>query len=92
MIFSRVPCGVVTQSIPIEPVTSRDSFAGGMLGYLAALPRWSTSHVKQAVAAGTVMASFTIQGFSLDGLKKANNAAVSARLAEFKKMLTIGLT
>lgn len=75
----------------IDPTGAGDSFAGGMLGYLAGLPKWSPAHVKQAVAAGTVMASFTIQGFSLDGLKKANKAAVAARLAEFKKMLTVGL-
>ncbi len=75
----------------IDPTGAGDSFAGGMLGYLAGLPKWSGAQVKQAVAAGTVMASFTIQGFSLDGLKKANKPAVAARLAEFKKMLTVGL-
>jgi sugar/nucleoside kinase (ribokinase family) len=75
-----------------DPTGAGDSFAGGMLGYLAGLPRWSPAHVKQAVAAGTVLASFTIQGFSLDGLKKANKPAVAARLKEFKNMLTSGLS
>lgn len=75
----------------IDPTGAGDSFAGGMLGYLAGLPRWSALHVKQAVVAGTVMASFTIQGFSLDGLKKANKTVIAARMAEFKKMLTAGL-
>ncbi|MGC9259080.1 MAG: PfkB family carbohydrate kinase [Phycisphaerae bacterium] len=75
----------------IDPTGAGDSFAGGMLGYLAALPRWSLAHVKQAVAAGTVLASFTIQGFSLEGLKKADPAVVKMRMMEFKKMLTAGL-
>ncbi len=75
----------------IDPTGAGDSFAGGMLGYLAGLPKWSALQVKQAVAAGTVMASFTIQGFSLDGLKKANKTLIEARMAEFKKMLTAGL-
>lgn len=75
----------------IDPTGAGDSFAGGMLGYLARLKHWSSAHVKQAVAAGTVMASFTIQGFSLDGLKKADKAAVAARMSEFRKMLTAGL-
>ncbi len=75
----------------IDPTGAGDSFAGGMLGYLAGLPRWSPADVKRAVAAGTVMASFTIQGFSLDGLKKADKSAVTTRIAEFRRMLTEGL-
>ena len=55
----------------IDPTGAGDSFAGGFFGYLVKnvshVPAWSD--LKQAVVAGTVMSSQTIQDFSLNALK-----------------------
>jgi sugar/nucleoside kinase (ribokinase family) len=55
----------------IDPTGAGDSFAGGFFGYLvknvAGVPGWTD--LKQAVIAGTVMSSATIQDFSLNALK-----------------------
>ena len=75
----------------IDPTGAGDSFAGGMLGYLAAGGKLTPATFKQAIAAGTVMASFTIQAFSLAGLQKADNKAIKTRMTAFHKMLTAGL-
>lgn len=55
----------------VDPTGAGDSFAGGFFGYLvknvSSVPTWSD--LKQAVVAGTVMSSKTIQDFSLNALK-----------------------
>ena len=54
----------------IDPTGAGDSFAGGMMGYLATQGgSISPATVKRALAFGTVVASFTIADFSLAGLK-----------------------
>lgn len=75
----------------VDPTGAGDSFAGGLLGYLAASGKLNPQTFKQAVVAGTVMASFTIQAFSLAGLQKADKADIASRMKAFYKMLTDGL-
>ncbi len=75
----------------LDPTGAGDSFAGGLLGYLTGKGKFDVGTFKQAVAAGTVMASFTIESFSLKGLQNAHKGKVAARLAHFRKMLTKGL-
>ncbi len=74
----------------VDPTGCGDSFAGGMLGYLASTGRWEMSDLRSAMARGTVTASFTIEGFSYDGLIKADRAAVDARLASLRNIVTFG--
>ncbi len=49
----------------------------------------TASDFKRSIVAGTVMASFTIEGFSLSGLDRASKSAVAARMKAFEKMLRI---
>ncbi len=73
----------------VDPTGAGDSFAGGMLGYLSGRGRMTASDFKRSIVAGTVMASFTIEGFSLSGLDRASKSAVAARMKAFEKMLRI---
>ena len=50
----------------LDPTGAGDSFAGGMMGHLAALGRFDPQALKEALAYGTVTASFTVEDFSLD--------------------------
>jgi len=68
----------------VDPTGAGDSFAGGMMGYLATQGSFSPSTVKRAMAFGTVVASFTIADFSLDGLKDATREAIDERWHQFK--------
>ncbi|MBN2561311.1 MAG: sugar kinase [Phycisphaerae bacterium] len=70
-----------------DPTGAGDSFAGGMMGYLAAIDRTDTAALKGAIARGTCVASITIEDFSLDALAAANQDLVAKRLEEFKAML-----
>jgi len=68
----------------VDPTGAGDSFAGGMMGYLATQGSFSPSTVKRALAFGTVVASFTIADFSLDGLKAATRETIDERWHQFK--------
>ena len=73
----------------VDPTGAGDSFAGGLLGYLAAKDTYDLQTLKNAIAAGTVMASFTIEDFSLNRIGTVSKAEVTQRLADYKKMLAM---
>ncbi len=78
------PCASV-----VDPTGAGDSFAGGMMGHLAAVDRVDPTSLKRALACGTVIASFTLEDFSLDRLQRAERAEVDDRLAGFVEMLRL---
>jgi sugar/nucleoside kinase (ribokinase family) len=71
----------------VDPTGAGDSFAGGMMGYLSTQGSFSPSTLKRALAFGTVVASFTIADFSLDGLKAATREAIDHRWEGFKRAM-----
>jgi sugar/nucleoside kinase (ribokinase family) len=73
----------------IDPTGAGDSFAGGMMGHLAAHPGdpLSIGAIREALAHGTVVASFNIEAFSLDRLKTLTRAELDARYREFAAMV-----
>ncbi len=74
----------------IDPTGAGDSFAGGMMGSLAALRRPITpDDIRKALAAGTVVASFTIEAFSLERLKSLTRGELDQRMAKFAAMLAV---
>ncbi|MEE8169173.1 MAG: PfkB family carbohydrate kinase [Phycisphaerae bacterium] len=70
-----------------DPTGAGDSFACGMMGYLAAGDRFDASTLRAAIARGTVVASFTIEGFSLDALRCATPDAVEQRLKRLRDVV-----
>jgi sugar/nucleoside kinase (ribokinase family) len=70
-----------------DPTGAGDSFAGGMLGYLASLGRWDFEALRQSLVRGTVAASFTIEDFSLRRLQRLTRAEFDERLSWFVRML-----
>jgi sugar/nucleoside kinase (ribokinase family) len=71
----------------VDPTGAGDSFAGGMLGVLAALGTTDAPSLLLALAAGTVMASFTVQGFGMEGLLGATPGAIRRRHAELASLV-----
>jgi sugar/nucleoside kinase (ribokinase family) len=72
----------------IDPTGAGDSFAGGMMGYLATQRSLSPATIKRALAFGTVVASFTIADFSLAGLAAATREQIDDRWQEFKSAMS----
>ena len=72
-----------------DPTGAGDSFAGGMMGYLAAEGRFDTPALRRALLRGTVAASFAIEDFSVRRAMTVTRAEIDARVAELAAMLRI---
>ncbi|MGD0899664.1 MAG: PfkB family carbohydrate kinase [Thermoguttaceae bacterium] len=72
----------------VDPTGAGDSFAGGMMGYLAQQGSFDPKTLKEAMACGTVAASFTVEDFSLDRLRQIGREDIDRRMAEYRQMLT----
>ena len=65
-----------------------DTFGGGFTGYLASLEDWNNlTAIKRAMMIGNVMASFTIESFSVDRLANLSKQDIDQRLEEYVSML-----
>jgi cytidine kinase len=71
----------------IDPTGAGDSFAGGMMGYLAEQDQMDDAHLKQALAYGTLVASFNVEDFSLDRMQCIEREGIEERMASFREML-----
>ncbi len=71
----------------IDPTGAGDSFAGGLMGYLAADGSHAPGSLRRAIAYGSVVASLTVEDFGLDRLKLATRQEIDHRLEEYRKML-----
>jgi sugar/nucleoside kinase (ribokinase family) len=69
-----------------DPTGAGDSFAGALLGYLAQVGRTDFESLKQALAYGTVVASFTIADFSLAALASISKADIDSRFKTLRKL------
>ena len=72
----------------VDPTGAGDSFAGGMMGYLAEKGNFEPRTLKEALAYGVLVASFTVEDFSLDRLKQIERADLNRRMDEYKQMLS----
>ena len=65
-----------------------DTFGGGATGYLASLKKWDTLlAIKRAMMIGNVMASFTIESFSVKRLAGIKKGEIEKRLKNYTSML-----
>lgn len=69
-----------------DPTGAGDSFAGGLMGYLAQAGKVDFESLKQAIAYGTVAASFAIADFSVNGLTSINKADIEDRFENLRKL------
>ncbi len=68
----------------VDPTGAGDSFAGGMMGYLAHEADTLNLHaIKRALAYGTIVASFNIESFSLERLKEISLHDINQRIDEY---------
>ncbi len=70
----------------IDPTGCGDTFAGAMMGYLAAQDQHDPDTLRAAMARGSVVASFVIESFSVSALAGVTMADVEQRLEELKRI------
>ncbi|HZZ72456.1 MAG TPA: PfkB family carbohydrate kinase [Pirellulales bacterium] len=72
----------------VDPTGAGDSFAGGLMGYLAHQDKFDPQTLKEALAYGILVASFNVEDFSLERMKQIERPDIERRLQEYRKMLS----
>jgi len=72
----------------VDPTGAGDSFAGGMMGYLAEQDNFEPETLKTAMAYGILVASFTVEDFSLDRLINITREDLDRRMEDYRRMLS----
>ena len=83
----------VVPAYPLEsvfdPTGAGDTFAGGFMGYLAFRDRTDAATVRRAMVYGSVMASFTVEDFSLNRLIRLDAREIDRRYKEFEDLIRL---
>ena len=81
--FFSAPAYPLTQVT--DPTGAGDSFAGGMMGYIASVEDTSEETIRSAMIYGTVIASFNIEDFSINRQKCVKFSEISSRYSELQE-------
>ncbi len=69
-----------------DPTGAGDTFAGGLIGYLARENQITFENLKNGVIAGSAMASFNVQKFGVEQLLDLNQKMIYERLQQFVQL------
>ena len=72
-----------------DPTGAGDTFAGGFMGYLAKTDKINEKNMKNALLWGSVMASFTVQDFSVNRFLNISRKDIEERYRSFEKLIRI---
>jgi sugar/nucleoside kinase (ribokinase family) len=72
-----------------DPTGAGDSFAGGLMGALAASGHTDLPSIREAMLYGSVVASFGVEAFSLDRFETLDRDQVEERVDAFKAMCRV---
>ncbi|WP_282132975.1 PfkB family carbohydrate kinase [Cellulophaga baltica] len=77
-------------ALPLEevfdPTGAGDTFAGGFSGYLAQTQNISFNNMKNAIIQGSNLASFCVEKFGTERMKKLSKEETNKRLHQFKEL------
>jgi len=77
-----LPLAVVT-----DPTGAGDTFAGGMMGYLASTGDASYENLKKSIIFGSALASFCVEEFAINRLKNLTRAEIENRVQQFRDLV-----
>jgi len=69
-----------------DPTGAGDTFAGGMAGYLTKSPRLTDKILRRSLVYGSILASFAVGKFSIDGLVKVSPEEIENRYRHFERL------
>jgi sugar/nucleoside kinase (ribokinase family) len=72
-----------------DPTGAGDTFAGGFMGALARGGSLDEAALRRAIVYGSVMASFTVEDFSLDRLLRLRDGEIEERYRTFREMMRL---
>jgi sugar/nucleoside kinase (ribokinase family) len=71
----------------VDPTGAGDSFAGGFMGWLAREDNTSPTTIRTSMIMGSVLASFSVEDFSLDRFRRLDLSQVRERFAAFADLV-----
>lgn len=69
-----------------DPTGAGDTFAGGFMGYLASHDTLDDATMRRAMIFGSVMASFNVEEFGTERVRRLTHREINDRFGEFKRM------
>lgn len=73
----------------LDPTGAGDVFAGGFLGSLAASGDINENNLREALVYGTILASFTCEELSVDGISERRAGEIGDRIRRFLEIMKI---
>jgi sugar/nucleoside kinase (ribokinase family) len=71
----------------VDPTGAGDTFAGGLLGYIAAQDDVGHPTLRRAVVYGSALASYCVEGVSVERLRTVTKADIERRYALFRGLV-----
>ncbi len=71
----------------VDPTGAGDTFAGGLLGYIAAHDDLRHGTLRRAVVYGSALASFCVEGIGIERLATVERAQIAERYAAFRSLV-----
>lgn len=69
-----------------DPTGAGDTFAGGFMGYLASHQSVDDETLRRAIIFGSVMASFNVEEFGTERVRRLTHEEINQRFRDFKRM------
>ena len=69
-----------------DPTGAGDTFAGGFMGYLSSQDTLDEATMRRAMIFGSVMASFNVEEFGTERVRRLTYSEINERFRSFKKM------
>ncbi|MDD3905093.1 MAG: PfkB family carbohydrate kinase [Candidatus Omnitrophica bacterium] len=69
-----------------DPTGAGDTFAGGMIGYLSKVGKVNEASVRKSIIYGSILASFVVEGFSVDRMLEISTDEINLRYKHFKEI------
>jgi sugar/nucleoside kinase (ribokinase family) len=69
-----------------DPTGAGDTFAGGFMGYLSSQEKLDEAAMRRAMIFGSVMASFNVEEFGTDRVRRLTHEEINERFHTFKQM------
>jgi len=69
-----------------DPTGAGDTFAGGFMGYLSSQEHLDEAAMRRAMIFGSVMASFNVEEFGTERVRRLTHGEINERFKAFKRM------
>jgi sugar/nucleoside kinase (ribokinase family) len=82
-------CSAMPTRNVVDPTGAGDSFAGAFAGFLSTCSDRSDQTFRKALAYGSIVSSYTVQGFSMEGINKLSRDVLEEQYGNLQRLSSI---